>query len=105
MNESNLNPDDAKLGRLLRESRATPALAPRFQQEVWRRIEDAEAGAAGSTWLDRVAGWVLRPKFAFAAVIVLVLAGAALGAREGVESARRNAQARYVGSVVPDLLR
>lgn len=106
MNEPNLDPENAKLGRLLRETRVTPPLALRFQQDVWRRIENAEEGAAASpAWLDRVAGWVLRPKLAFAAVTVLVLAGAVLGAREGAQSAMQDAQARYVASVVPDLLR
>ena len=106
MNEPNLNPDDTKLSRLLRDSRESPPLAPRFQQDVWRRIEDGEEREAGGpAWLERLAEWVLRPKLAFAAVVALVLAGAWLGASNGAHAARQNAQSRYVASVVPDLLR
>lgn len=106
MNELNPNPEDMKLGCLLRETRATPPLAPRFQQDVWRRIEDTgEPDAGAPAWLERLAGWALRPKLAFATVVVLVLAGSVLGARHGAHSARQDAQARYVASVVPELLR
>ena len=41
MNKENSNPDDARLGALLRRSRPSPSLPPRFQESVWRRIEDA----------------------------------------------------------------
>ena len=107
--KENINPVDAKLGALLRESRVAPALPPRFQENVWRRIEDAEAPVVPSTsrlsWLDALAARVLRPRFALATVTVLIVAGALLGVRDGSQIARQDAQARYVAVVAPDSLR
>lgn len=101
------NPDDARLSALLRESRAVPALPSRFQEGVWRRIERAEAQSSGdgNSWLDVLIQMVFRPGLAFAAVATLVLAGALLGVREGVNTARHDAQARYLATVAPNLLR
>jgi hypothetical protein len=108
MNEPNLNPEDARLSALLRQSRAAPSLPPRFQEGVWRRIEDGEvpvrsAGAAGR--LDTLAAWVLRPRLAFATIAMVILAGTLLGAREGAQAARQDAQARYLAAVAPNPLR
>ena len=106
--KENINPVDAKLGALLRESRVAPALPPRFQENVWRRIEDAEAPVPSRSrwfWLDALAALVLRPRFALAAVTVLIVAGALLGVRDGSQIARQDAQARYVAVVAPDSLR
>ncbi|MEJ0090520.1 MAG: hypothetical protein WDM80_12370 [Limisphaerales bacterium] len=108
MKKENFNPTDEKLGALLRESRATPALPPRFQESVWRRIEDAEALVKSSesiTWLEALAALILRPRFAYAAFAVLMLGGLLLGAYSGVQTARHDAEARYVASVAPNLLR
>jgi hypothetical protein len=107
MNKENLNPDDAKLGSLLRESRVTPQLPPRFQENVWRRIADSETAKAADlvTWVDSLLALVLRPRLAFAALAVLVIVGAAIGAREGTQEARHEAQVRYVASVAPNSLR
>lgn len=104
MKKENFNPADAKLGALLRESRATPALPPRFQENVWRRIEDAEAPARSASWLDTLAGLILRPRFALAAVAVLVLAGALVGMQEGRQAARHEAEMNYLTSVAPNPL-
>ena len=106
MNEENINPNDAKLSALLRQSRSTHSLPPRFQEGVWRRIEESEAPAAAQRgWLDMLASWTLRPRFALATAIVLVLAGSLVGAREGRQAARADAQSRYVASVAPNTLR
>lgn len=107
MNNTDLHPDDARLNALLRESRMAPALPPGFQEGVWRRIERAEAqsSANGNKWLDALIQMVFRPRLAFAAVSALVLAGALLGVREGVNTARHDAQARYLATVAPNLLR
>ena len=104
MKKENLNPANEKLGALLRASRATPALPPRFQQNVWRRIEDAEAPAKPASWLDMIAGLILRPRFALAAVTALVLAGVFLGTVEGRQAARHAAQMNYLSSVAPNSL-
>jgi len=108
MHDMNLNPDDAKLRGLLRESRATPPLPPRFQEGVWRRIEGTGTAATTvfpSIWLDRVVAWVQRPRLAFVLAMALVFAGALLGAREGVHAARQDSQARYLAAVAPNPLR
>jgi hypothetical protein len=108
MNEENFNSSDAQLSALLRESRATPSLPPRFQENVWRRIEEAEAPAVAKRspgWLDALATWALRPRFAVAAAVVLIAAGSLAGVRDGSQSAHRDAETRYVASVAPNSLR
>jgi hypothetical protein len=107
MKKENFNPDDAKLSSLLRESRVAPSLPPRFQENVWRRIAETETSAASDspTWLDALIALVLRPRLAFAAVAVLVLAGALIGVRDGSQLAQRDAQARYLAAVAPNSLR
>jgi len=108
MNKQNLNPDEVRLGALLREARATPALPPRFQDNVWRRIESTEArtvSAGDSNWLDALVSWLLRPRLAFAVATVLVLTGVGLGWSRGEQLARHDAQARYLAAVAPNSLR
>ena len=117
MNKENINPDpgfaeasDARLGALLREAsrNAGPALPPRFQEGVWRRIEEAAAPvkvAGGITWLDALVTLVLRPRLAMATATVLIVAGALLGVREGNQMAKQDAQARYLAVVAPNSLR
>lgn len=107
MNEINLNPEDAKIGDLLRQSRVAPALPPRFQEAVWRRIEAAEAGkdAGRRNGLDPLVNWVLRPKFALVGVAALILMGTLMGIREGAQSARHDAEARYLAAVAPNAAR
>jgi len=110
MNQENINldPNDARLGTLLRASRVSPTLPPRFQEGVWRRIEEADAPApsnGGFTWLDALAALVLRPRFALATATVLIVAGALLGVREGSQMVKQDAQARYLATVAPHSLR
>jgi len=103
-----MNPDDTKLSTLLRKSRVSPPLPPRFQEKVWRRIEDAEAPAPsvpGLSWLDALAALVLRPRFAYATVTALALAGILLGVYQGAQTAKQNEQARYLALVAPNPLR
>jgi hypothetical protein len=108
MNKENINPSDAKLGALLRESRVSPALPPRFQEGVWRRIEEAVAPAkstAGIAWLDALVTLMLRPRLALATATVLIIAGALLGVRDGNQMAHQDAQTRYLAAVAPHSLR
>jgi hypothetical protein len=93
--------DDPNLATLLRAARATPDLPPRFQQNVWRRIEAAEAPAASTSWLDGLAAMILRPRFAFVAAGVLLLAGGTVGMLDGRQAARHEAQMNYLASVAP----
>jgi hypothetical protein len=108
MNKQNFNPHEARLEELLREARATLSLPPRFQDNVWRRIESAEArtvSAGESIWFDGLVGWLLRPRLAFAVATVLVLTGVGLGWSRGEQLARHDAQARYLAAVAPNSLR
>lgn len=103
--KTNMNLDDVKLSELLRQARSSPSLPPRFQENVWRRIEHAEAPAKANSWLDALAALVLRPRFAYATVATLMLAGILLGTHQGAQAAKQDAQARYIALVAPNALR
>lgn len=108
MDEERFNPEDAKLSALLRESRARPALPPRFQEGVWRRIEETEAPlekSRGRSWLEAIVAGALRPRFALAAAVALIAAGSLAGAQQGLQRARQEAQARYLAVEAPNSLR
>jgi len=94
-----MNIEDSKLSGWLRESRATPALPPRFQENVWRRIEATTTPKKSGNWLDALVALILRPRLAFAGVALLLLTGTLLGAQSGVQTARHEAQMRYVAAV------
>ena len=96
---------DAKLREVLRAARPSPSLPPRFQENVWRRIEEAEAPAKSGSWLDAFAALVLRPRFAYATVATVVLAGVLLGTYQGAQTVRQGEQARYLAAVAPNSLR
>jgi hypothetical protein len=107
MNKKNIDPEDARLGALLCESRISPALPPRFQEGVWRRIEEAAVPAkstGGITWLDALAALVLRPRFALVTAVVLIVTGTTLGVHAGGQMAHQDAQARYLAVVAPNPL-
>ena len=103
--KENMNPSDNKFSEVLRAARPSPSLPPRFQENVWRRIEDAEAPAKSSSWLDALAALVLRPRLAYATVATLMLAGVLLGTYHGAQNAKQTEQARYLAAVAPDSLR
>jgi hypothetical protein len=106
MKQDNTNPNDEQLSALLRNARATPPLPPRFQEGVWRRIEESEIPApVRMNWLDAFVLRTLRPRFALAVAVVLVAAGSVAGARQGNQAAHQDAQIRYVSSVAPNSLR
>jgi hypothetical protein len=99
------------LRRTLREWRVTEPLPPRFQEGVWRKIQQAEAGAAPAT---ATAGWTLfkawlaaavpRPAVAVAYLSVLLVAGMAAGyrqARQVTAHLDNELGSRYVQSVDP----
>jgi len=96
-----MNAEDTQLQTLLRSHRPSPSLPPRFQQNVWRRIEDAEEPAAAETWVDALAALILRPRFALAAATVFLMAGILAGTMEGRQHARHDAQMNYLTSVAP----
>jgi len=103
MKENCILPEDETLRALLREARPAPSLPPRFEENVWRRIERAEA--ADASWLDVVARWLMRPRLALAAVAVVAILGLGLGWQDGYQLARHDAQIRYLAAVAPSSLR
>jgi hypothetical protein len=100
-------PDDEKLRTLLRGARPARTLPPRFEENVWRRIEAGEKriSASGPGWLTLPAGWLLKPKFALAVAALVGLAGIGLGWNSAEHQARSEAQARYLAAVAPNSLR
>ncbi len=114
--KENMNPDpdstrasvkasDTRFSEVLRAARPSPSLPPRFQENVWRRLEDAEAPTKSGSWLDALTALVLRPRFAYATVASLVLAGVLLGTYQGAQFIKQTEQARYLAAVAPDSLR
>ena len=102
--KGNMNPD-TKFSGVLRAARPSPSLPPRFQENVWRRIEEAEAPEKTGFWLDALAALVLRPRFAYATVATLVLAGVLMGTYQGAQTVKQTEQARYLAVVAPNSLR
>jgi hypothetical protein len=101
MNNTSQSRDDPQLSSLLRGSRPSPGLPPRFAQDVWRRIEAAEAPARSASWLEALASLILRPRYAVALAAVILLAGISAGTWQGRQTARHDAQMNYLASVVP----
>ena len=101
--------DDAPLDALLQEWKVKPSLPPRFNEQVWRRIERAETAPAPSVSLATVfANWIAtmlpRPALATAYVTVLVVIGASVGwsqARQETARVSSDLSARYAQAVDP----
>jgi hypothetical protein len=105
---SNQGPGGDPLQRLLREWALDTPLPPRFQEGVWRRIENAQASAPRATawgplrlWIERV---LPRPAFAVGYLSLLLALGLGAGSFAAQTTANRlNLQlsARYAQSVDP----
>jgi hypothetical protein len=97
---------DNSLRPLLKEWRVEASLPPRFQENVWRRIENLDASSVTLWQLirQRLESTFARPAVAVSYVTVLVAVGLVLGAKQGqLRSARAEVQleARYVQSIDP----
>lgn len=104
MNPPSFEPGEARLRSLLREAHPAPPLPPRFQDAVWRRIERADAATNTTSlaaWLDQFAAWIVRPRWALAAVTAMLLVGATLGVLDGRSASKQVAQIRYLSAVSP----
>lgn len=104
----NLNPEsDERLRTLLRSWVVDTPLPPRFQEQVWRRIERAELRPESPFWaavLRLVEVALPRPKVAFAYVSILLALGVTAGAWAAqVRTSRTEADlgSRYVQSIDP----
>ena len=103
MNTTPSSPDD-RLRAALRAARPAPSLPPRFQEAVWRRIEQNEIRsrhAAFWPWLDVVAAWLLRPRLALAGATAMLLVGIGIGIAQGSSLATDRAKQQYLSAVSP----
>lgn len=109
MNANPHNDPDAPLRDALREWAVTEPLPPRFQEQVWQRIERAEAKAslpvlAWGQLQEWIATMLPRPALALAYVTVLLVVGVTLGWNQArVETTRVTSElgARYAQAVDP----
>lgn len=76
------NGQNEPLRKVLKEWRTDAQLPPRFQEEVWQRIERAQASVTPSVGMI-IAHWIgtmlSRPALVFSYVVVLVVIGATVG--------------------------
>ena len=102
MNQDFKETNDLRLRELLRGSYPAPPLGSGFREGVWRRIELTETRREmPMDWLDRLAGYILRPRLALAGGIVLLVLGTSLGLRDGLTTTRQTMQERYLTAVSP----
>jgi hypothetical protein len=109
MKTNGSNEDDAPLRAVLREWKESTPLPPRFQEQVWRRIERSEAPAVAtlsvsSVLMNWIATMLPRPALAAAYMAVLLAIGATAGwtqARQETARVSDELGARYVRSVDP----
>jgi hypothetical protein len=97
------------LRKVLKEWRSDAPLPPRFQEQVWQRIERAQAPAAPSVWAA-IAHWVgtvlPRPALAASYVAVLLTIGVTAGwaqARQQTGRVKAELGQRYVRVLDPYL--
>lgn len=109
MKTNHPNGDEAPLKALLQEWQPKPSLPPRFQEQVWRRIERAETSPAPTATLAQLfAAWLAnklpRPALATAYVMALLVVGATVGwsqARQETARVTTELGARYAQAVDP----
>lgn len=106
-----MNPESENresLRHLMREWTVNDPLPPRFQEGVWRRIQQSETSPSRPAAWERVQAWLaavrIRPAFALVYVSVLLVAGMAGGYWQALERTAqldRELGRRYVQSVDP----
>lgn len=107
MKNNEPDPRDDALRNLLKEWRTETALPPRFQENVWQRIERVQTQSTPSLWVA-VTHWIgtmlPRPAMAAAYVAILLVVGATAGWTQAHHTnARVNGElgARYVQELDP----
>ena len=98
---------DEGLSRTLQEWKVAGTLPPRFQEEVWRRIERAQPSPALPFWKSLwglIDSTLHAPRFACVYLAVLLLLGGGFGLWQGTQEQDRfdrTMAVRYVASVDP----
>ena len=107
MKTNQLSDHDKQLHDLLAEWKVGTSLPPRFQEQVWKRIDQSEAHKPQSS-LAALAHWIeaafRRPALASAYVAVLLFVGLGAGywqAQGAMTQSQSEMRARYVQSVDP----
>jgi hypothetical protein len=107
MKTTNPSDNDQPLNEVLVQWKVESSLPPRFQEQVWRRIETAEARKPEGSltvvlrWLDAA---FRRPALALSYVTVLLFVGLGIGywqAQDKTAQSESKWQALYVQSVDP----
>ncbi len=104
MSPRDVDKDQLKLGALLRESQPAHSLPPRFQEEVWHRIELSRRTSASrlpGRWIERWVGLFQHPLVAGAGLAILLMSGVSWGLQEGAHRAREAGRLRYISAVDP----
>jgi hypothetical protein len=105
MNQDRQNPEDESLSRVLREWKVQVSLPPRFQEQVWRRIDHREEQApAWRAALKRFTDALARPALATSYVGILLAAGLLAGYWQARVTRSHNEEAmgaRYVQMMDP----
>jgi hypothetical protein len=109
MKTDNSSENHVPLRALLQEWKPEASLRPRFQEQVWWRIERAETAPVPSISLATVvANWITnllpKPALATAYVTALLIIGASIGwsqARQQTTSVTGELSARYAQKVDP----
>ncbi len=102
----NMKKNQTTLEQTLQQWRVTMPLPPRFQEQVWKRIERATVPSLSV--LDALRAWFAvtfaRPVFAVAYVSALLVVGLAFGFVQANAKAAhldRQLEARYVQAIDP----
>ena len=106
MKQPTPNPDDQSLRQLLQAAHPSTDLPLGFSSEVWRRVNrarDQRTAVASPSWVQILAGWLLRPTHAMGAFACVLSLGLISGWLAGAANPREqaSAQERYIASVTP----
>ena len=104
---SNQPPNDDVVEKSLRDWRVSAPLPPRFNDRVWRRIEQAEASGHVGLWntlQEVLAGLFMRRAWAASYLSIALAAGLALGywqVHADASQSYSSMSQRYVQSLDP----
>lgn len=104
---ANQDPDNERFQRILRQWIIKTPLPPRFQEQVWRRIEKAESQSLPGLWAvvwRRIEELLPRPAVAIGYLSVILALGLGAGSFAAhAKTARMDSElsVRYLASVDP----